>query len=98
VRLLYKPLAIVSRRIASKLGQSAFRSLWARIAADEPPLATAGEAGLAEVVGAAVLEAATTAAFTAVADRVSAQAFRRLFGVWPDDRRRREGSPGSGRS
>jgi len=90
MRLLYKPLAIVGRGIASRAGRSAFRGLWSRIDEHEPPQPTAGDAGLAKVVGAAVLEAATMAAFAALADRASAQAFHHLFGVWPGQRREKD--------
>src|SRR5947209_8108371 len=92
MKLLYKPLAIVSRGIASRLGKSTFRGLWARIDDDDPPATTAGDAGFAKVVGAAVLEAATMAAFAAAADRISARAFYHLFGAWPGQKRKMEES------
>lgn len=92
MKLLYKPLAIVSRGIASRLGKSTFRGVWGRIDAGEPPSPTAGEAGFAKVIGAAVLEAATMAAFAAAADRVSAHAFHHLFGAWPGEKRKKEES------
>jgi hypothetical protein len=39
-----------------------------------------------KVVGAAALEAATMAGVAAAADRVAAQAFHHLTGVWPGKR------------
>jgi len=92
MKLLYKPLAIVSRGIASRFGKSTFRELWARIDDGEPPAPTAGDAGFAKVVGAAVLEAATMAAFAAAADRISAQVFHHLFGAWPGEKRKKDES------
>lgn len=85
MKLLYKPLAMITRAIAARLGRSTFRSLWSRIDDREPPGATRSDATLVEVMGAAVLEAATMAAFAALADRTSAQAFHYLFGVWPGE-------------
>lgn len=87
MRLLYKPLAVISRGIAARLGRSAFRGLWARLDEGEPPAPTAADAALAKVVGAAMLEAATMAAFAAIADRLSARAFHHLFGIWPGEKR-----------
>src|SRR5947209_1092223 len=86
MKLLYKPFSILSRVIASRIGKTVYRGLWSRIDEHEPPAPTASGTNLAKVLEAAVLEAATMAAFGALADRASATAFQYLFGVWPGER------------
>jgi hypothetical protein len=83
VRLLYKPFAIIASLLATRIGKAVFRGLWSRIDTAEPPGATAPNASLPKVVGAAALEAATMASVAAAADRASARAFEWLTGVWP---------------
>ena len=86
MKLLYKPFSLISRRVAARLGTGAFRSLWARIDDREPPQPTAEQASLGKVVAASALEAATLAAFAALADRAAATVFHRVFGVWPGEK------------
>lgn len=82
--LLYKPFAIVAGIIGTRLGKRTFKAIWAAIdSSSAPPPATAGEASLLKAAGGAALEAATIAAIAATVDRVSARAFRHLFGFWP---------------
>lgn len=83
MRLLYKPFALIASLLAGRIGKAIFRGLWSRIDSGEPPAATAPNASLPKVVGAAALEAATMASVAAAADRVSARAFAWLTGVWP---------------
>jgi hypothetical protein len=83
VRLLYKPFALIASLLAGRIGRAIFRGLWSRIDSSDPPAATAPNASLPKVVGAAALEAATMASVAAAADRVSARAFAWLTGVWP---------------
>jgi hypothetical protein len=81
--ILYKPFAIIAGIIGTRLGQKAFRALWAKIEDAEPPAATTPQASLPRVVGARALEAATTAAIAAAVDRASAKSFHYLTGIWP---------------
>jgi hypothetical protein len=82
--LLYKPFAIVAGIIGTRLGKKTFKAIWTTIdSSPAPPPATAGEASLLKAAGGAALEAATIAAIAATVDRVSARAFRHLFGFWP---------------
>jgi hypothetical protein len=82
--LLYKPFAIVAGIIGTRLGKRTFKALWRAIdSSPAPPPATAGEASLLKAAGGAALQAATIAAIAATVDRVSARAFRHLFGFWP---------------
>ncbi len=86
MRILYKPFSLIAGLIAARVGRSLFRTLWSRVDRAEPPEPTAPEAGMSKVVGAAVLEAATMAGVAAAADRVAAQAFHHLTGIWPGRR------------
>ncbi len=83
MRLIYKPFSLIAGLIAARIGKSLFKTLWSRMDRSEPPEPTAPEAGMPKVVGAAVLEAATMAGVAAAVDRVTAQAFHHLTGVWP---------------
>ena len=83
MRLLYKPFALIASVLAGRIGKAIFHGLWSRIDDADPPAATAPNASLSKVVGAAALEAATMASVAAAADRVSARAFEWLTGVWP---------------
>jgi Protein of unknown function (DUF4235) len=87
MKLIYKPFALVFSIIAARMGRNAFKSLWTRIDEQDPPDPTTKEAGLAKVVGAAALEAATVAGVAAAADRVAARTFHYLTGYWPGKKR-----------
>ena len=87
MKLLYKPLSLISGKVAAKLGQSVFHGLWSKLDDREPPEPTAADAGIGRVLQAAVLEAAIMAAFAALADRAAAHAFQHLFGSWPGEKR-----------
>ena len=87
MKLLYKPFAIIAGIIAARVGQSVFKTLWARIDNGEPPAAPATEgASTGRVVGAAALEAATLAASKAAFSRASAKSFHYLTGYWPGEK------------
>ena len=83
MKILYKPFALIASVIAARVGRGVFRSLWAKVDTADPPSATAPNAGLGKVVGAAALEAATMAGIAAAADRAAARTFEYLTGVWP---------------
>jgi Protein of unknown function (DUF4235) len=87
MKLLYKPFSLIAGMIAARLGRSVFRSLWCRIDRSEPPAPTSPEGSMPKVVGAAALEAATMAGVAAAVNRLAAEAFHHLFGVWPDAKR-----------
>lgn len=87
MKLLYKPLSLITGKVASKLGKATFHGLWSKLDDREPPKPTAADAGIGKVLQAAILEAATMAAFAALADRAAAHAFRHLFGSWPGEKR-----------
>lgn len=83
MKLLYKPFGLIAGLIAARIGRAVFKGLWGRVDRADPPDPTAPEAGMPKVVGAAALEAATMAGVAAAADRVAAQAFHHLTGIWP---------------
>ncbi len=83
MKILYKPFALIASLIAARIGASAFKAIWSKIDAAEPPEPTTADASLPKVVGAAVLEAATMAGIAAAVDRASASTFHHLTGVWP---------------
>jgi hypothetical protein len=84
MKLLYKPFAIVAGVIGAKVGQSIFKSLWAKLDDSDPPAPTAPNgAPLPKIVGAAALEAATLAGTKAVVDHARARSFHYLTGIWP---------------
>jgi hypothetical protein len=86
MKLLYKPVGFVAAIISAKIGQSLFKSLWARIDDAAPPRPrTAGASG-GKVVTAAALEAATMAGVAAAVDRATARSFHYLTGIWPGDK------------
>jgi hypothetical protein len=87
MKILYKPFAIVAAILGARLGRSVFKSVWAQIdAAQPPPSATTGNAGLGKVVGAAALEAATMAGTKAAVNRASARYFHFVTGIWPGEK------------
>ena len=86
MKVVYKPFSLFTRQIATRVGNTAFGAIWARVAgsSERPPNATAGHRSLVGVAGAAALEAATMAAVAAVADQLTARAFHHLLGAWPE--------------
>jgi hypothetical protein len=83
MKLLYKPFGLIAGLIAARIGRAVFKGVWSRVDHADPPDPTAPDAGMHKVVGAAALEAATMAGVGAAADRVAAQAFHHLTGIWP---------------
>lgn len=90
MKILYKPFGLIAGIIASRLGKSTFKVIWSRIDDGKPPKPTTADVSLPRVVGAATLEAATTAAVAAAVNNASARTFRYLTGIWPGDQREDE--------
>jgi hypothetical protein len=86
MKLLYKPFGIIAGVIGAKIGQSVFRSVWAKVDPAEPPKPGAPEASLGKVVAASALEAATLAGVGAAVDRLGMRWFHYLTGIWPGDK------------
>jgi hypothetical protein len=83
MKLLYKPFGIIAGVIGSKIGQSVFKALWARVDNGPPPKPEIEQAPLPKVVAASALEAATLAGVGAAADTLSRRWFQYLTGFWP---------------
>lgn len=85
MKLLYKPFSVIAKSVATKLGRSAFRSVWSKVGdSEEPPSPTAGRVSLPLVAGTAALEAATMAAIAAAVEQLTARGFHHLIGAWPE--------------
>jgi hypothetical protein len=85
MKFVYKPFQIVAHSVASRLGKTAFETVWGRVGdGDRPPKPTAGRVSLPRVATAAALEAATMAAVGAVIDQLTARSFHHLIGAWPE--------------
>jgi hypothetical protein len=85
MKFLYKPFSIVAKSIGTRLGKSAFDTVWERVGdSEEPPSPTAGRVSLPRVAASAALEAATMAAISAAIEQLTARSFHRLIGAWPE--------------
>ncbi len=84
MKLLYKPLAIIAGLITKRLSQSVFKSIWARIDDEPPPVPGTGEGSIAVVVGAQALQGAVAFATAAAVNRTAARLFHHLIGAWPE--------------
>lgn len=83
--MLYKPVSLAISVSSGVLAGLVFKRVWKALAdEDEAPRATSQEYGWAEVIAAAALQGAITAAVKAAMDRGGAAGIRRLTGSWPD--------------
>lgn len=85
MKILYKPFGIIAGLISARIAAAVFKALWSKIDDQDPPKPTTAEASFPKVVGAAALEAATTAGVGAAVDRAGARTFHHLTGIWPGD-------------
>jgi hypothetical protein len=86
MKLLYKPFGIIAGVVGARVGQSVFKTVWARLDDAEPPRPKTQEASLGKVVAASALEAATLAGIGAAVDRLGMRWFHYLTGIWPGDK------------
>lgn len=86
MKILYKPFGIIAGMIGARLARRVFKTVWGRIDEQAPPKASTEHATLPKVVGAAVIEAATTAATRATVDRASLKWFHFLTGIWAGEK------------
>jgi uncharacterized membrane protein YeaQ/YmgE (transglycosylase-associated protein family) len=85
-KLFYKPFGIIAGIIGAKLARKVSQAVWGTIDKAAPPKAGTEDATLPKVVGAAVIEAATTAATRATVDRASLKWFHFLTGIWAGEK------------
>jgi hypothetical protein len=83
LRLLYKPLAIVSGLIAASIGKKVFSGVWSKIDDEPPPTPGRGDGSVGKVVAAQALQAGVMAGTAAAVDRAFANFFHHLIGIWP---------------
>jgi len=90
MKILYKPFGIIAGIIGARLARSLFKTVWGTIDDAAPPKASTEGTTLPRVVGAAAIEAATTAATRAAVDRAGLKWFHFTTGIWAGEK----GSPG----
>ncbi|HWF25234.1 MAG TPA: DUF4235 domain-containing protein [Solirubrobacteraceae bacterium] len=86
MKILYRPFGIIARMIGARLARRVFKAVWRTIDKHAPPKASTEHTTLPKVVGAAVIEAATTAATRATVDRASLKWFHFLTGIWAGEK------------
>ena len=86
IKLLYRPLGLLTSILGGLAAGALFKSLWKRIAnEEEPPEATQPDRSWKEIVPAAALQGAVFGAVKAGVDRGGLKGFERLTGVWAGD-------------
>jgi hypothetical protein len=83
MKFFYKPLGVAAALISAKLGDNAFRRLWALIDGGDLPATGHRDDSLGRVVLARSLEAATVTAIAVTVERLTMRWFEFLVGVWP---------------
>ncbi len=87
MKLLYMPFSIMARSVGTRLGKSAFQTVWERVGdGEQPPSATAGRVSVPRLAATAAIEAGLAAAIDAALEQLTARAFHHLIGAWPDKR------------
>jgi uncharacterized membrane protein YeaQ/YmgE (transglycosylase-associated protein family) len=86
MKILYKPFGIIAGMIGARLARSLFKSIWGTIDTAAPPRASTEYTTLPKVVGAAVVEAATTAATRATVERAGLKWFHFTTGIWAGEK------------
>ncbi|MDP2712960.1 MAG: DUF4235 domain-containing protein [Solirubrobacteraceae bacterium] len=91
MKILYKPFGIIIGVIAGVLARQVFSQVWSRIDDRDPPTATTLESSWGKVLGAAAVQGATLAVTKAVVNRGGAKGFHWLTGIWPGEKRPKQG-------
>jgi xanthosine utilization system XapX-like protein len=90
MKLLYRPFGIIAGLIGARIARKLFQAIWARIDEHDPPKASTEDTTLPKVIGAAAIEAATTAATRAAVERASLKCFQFLTGIWAGEKHQSE--------
>ncbi|HET9093368.1 MAG TPA: DUF4235 domain-containing protein [Acidimicrobiales bacterium] len=86
IKLLYKPLGIVTGVLGGLAAGAIFKGIWRLLAhEEEPPEATRADRSWAEVLVAAALEGAVYALVKAALERAGAVGFEKATGTWPGE-------------
>ena len=84
MKLLYKPIGIVSGVVAGMAAGAIFKEIWKLVADEEDkPDARDKSRNWTEVIAAAAVQGAVFGAVKAAVDRAGATGFERVTGVWP---------------
>lgn len=88
MKLLYKPISIVSGILAGILSKKVFERAWALVDDAEPPKPNESRAQWPKLLGALLLEGAVFRVVKGAVDHASRRGFESLTGRWPgkDDR------------
>lgn len=86
MKILYKPFGIIAGMIGARLARGVFKAIWGTIDHAAPPRASTEYTTLPKVVGAAAIEAATTAATRAAVERASLKWFHFMTGIWAGEK------------
>jgi uncharacterized membrane protein YeaQ/YmgE (transglycosylase-associated protein family) len=86
MKILYRPFGIIAGIIGARLARKLSRAAWGTIDKRAPPKASTEHTTLPRVIGAAVIEAATTAATRATIERASLKWFHFLTGIWAGEK------------
>jgi hypothetical protein len=87
MKLIYKPFGIILGILAGLLSKRVFDVIWSHIDEEEPPKPTTEQAPWSKVLAAAAVQGVTFKVTRAAVDRVGAQGWRHLFGIWPGEKR-----------
>jgi hypothetical protein len=85
MKLLYKPFGLALGLMAALVSRKLFDAVWGIFDKEEPPKPTTREADWSKVLAAAAVQGVTFRVTRAAVDRVGAQGWDHLFGVWPGD-------------
>ena len=83
MKLLYKPFGIIFGILAGIVSKKVLEAVWGVFDKEEPPKPTTLQTTWPKVIGAAVVEGVTFKVTRAAVDRVGAQGFAHLTGIWP---------------
>jgi Protein of unknown function (DUF4235) len=86
MKIIYKPFGILLGILAGILSQKLFNAVWGIFDKEEPPKPTTEEADWPKVIAAAAVQGVTFRVTRAAVDRLGAQGFQHLTGVWPGDK------------
>lgn len=85
-KLFYRPVGIVSGRLAGLLGRRAFAALWRLVDRREPPRAQQRRVNVGKLALALALEGAAFRVAGGIVDHLSREWFARFTGRWPGER------------
>jgi hypothetical protein len=96
MKLIFKPISIVSGILAGILGKKAFERAWALVDDAQPPKPSQSRAEWPKLLGALLLEGAVFRVVKGVVDHASRRGFEALTGRWPGEDDRDEESRSEG--